>query len=97
MVQIACDSISGECVTATKNDGETCDTGSACNELGVCDAGECSAPFISCDDGNPCTEDQCDDVEGCQHDAIESGSCDDGDVCTEADVCVRQECATGPR
>ncbi|HEU4401473.1 MAG TPA: hypothetical protein VFT43_05155, partial [Candidatus Polarisedimenticolia bacterium] len=48
----------------------------------LCDAstGTClGTQPTNCDDGNPCTDDSCDPVGGCQHVQV---SCDDGNVCT---------------
>jgi len=47
---------------------------------------------VSCDDGNACTSDACDPVQGCQHEALTGTSCDDGDVCSLADHCLDGEC-----
>ena len=48
-----------------------CDTGKAC-EVGACIAAACKAIDVKnaadCDDGNPCTNDVCDDAKGgCVH------------------------------
>ena len=43
---------------------------------------------INCDDGNPCTTDSCDPVNGCTFTPNPNNSiCDDGNVCTSGDVC----------
>jgi len=39
--------------------------------------------MLSCDDGDPCTTDSCDALEGCRHAAA---ACDDGNPCT-TDAC----------
>lgn len=46
-----------------------------------------------CDDGNRCTDDRCDGINGCVTEANE-GPCDDGDVCTLGDACADGACAT---
>jgi Dictyostelium (slime mold) repeat len=45
--------------------------------VGACPTG-CQSD-LSCDDGNPCTSDQCDTQGGCNHVTV---SCDDGNPCT---------------
>ncbi len=68
-------------------------TGSACaDEPGgnvcttdVCDAGVCTHPANTCDDGIDCTVDSCDPILGCQ--ANDSDVlCDDGEECT-TEIC----------
>src|SRR5262249_11428703 len=65
---------------------------------GVCVPGV--AP--SCDDGNACTTDSCDQAGGCVHVAISGCSacasaadCNDGNACT-TDACVSGRCTHGP-
>lgn len=48
----------------------------------------------ACDDGNPCTDDTCESLIGCQY-AFNSGSCDDGLFCTVNDVCGGGRCQSG--
>ena len=72
---------SGECL-----DGDACTIGDHC-ETGVC----VGSP-IACDDDNPCTDDLCDGLGGCQH-SFNQADCDDGDPCTVADECGVGECA----
>jgi hypothetical protein len=50
----------------------------------------------TCDDGNPCTEDHCDVLVGCQHAPLTGPACDDGDPCTGGDHCIAGLCS-GPR
>ncbi len=41
-------------------------------------------PNLECDDGNPCTVDDCDEDKGCLHTPNEDGTaCDDGDESEE--------------
>jgi len=70
----------GECV-----DGDACTIGDHCDE------GECVGLPIVCDDSNPCTDDSCDGLGGCQIE-YNSAQCDDGDPCTVADSCSQGEC-----
>lgn len=76
------------CVLVTP--GTQCSDGDACNGLEICNgAGQCVSgipPF--CDDGNPCTADDCLADVGCIHPPASAGtSCDDGDACTTSDAC----------
>ena len=45
----------------------------------------CTHTPVSCDDGNPCTDDACDPVMGCIHTPT---GCDDGNACTD-DSCAQ--------
>ncbi|MBM4354153.1 MAG: hypothetical protein FJ109_10220, partial [Deltaproteobacteria bacterium] len=49
-----------------------------------------------CDDGNPCTDDQCKGGQGCLYEKLQSGECIHGDPCTVADHCVAGECVGNP-
>ncbi len=71
----------GEC-----KDGDVCTVGDHCEE------GICLGSLISCDDSNPCTDDSCDGLGGCQY-LHNEADCDDGDPCTVADECGAGECA----
>lgn len=46
-------------------DGTACGTVDACRSEGVCFGGVCVQAVLSCDDGDECTLDTCDPVEGC--------------------------------
>jgi hypothetical protein len=87
-----CIPATGECVNTPVNVAQPCDDGDACTLDSVCSDGICQggAP-IECQDENPCTNDLCDPVAGCVHDASE-GICDDGDPCTVADSCKEGVC-----
>jgi hypothetical protein len=52
------------------------------------DTGACE---VSCDDGNPCTTDTCDPVNGCQFQNNTASCADDGNACTD-DVCAAGAC-----
>jgi hypothetical protein len=87
----ACNEVEG--CTHAPRDGMPCDVGDACSEA-LCRAGACTvARPVSCDDGNACTIDTCDDVAGCVHLPTLSpccigavSVCDDGNACTD-DAC----------
>lgn len=43
---------------------------------------------VDCDDGDPCTDDSCDDsARACFHAPVPGLSCDDGNACTTGDTC----------
>ncbi len=65
-----------------------CELGVGCVELDDPDA---------CDDGNPCTVDTCDDVDGCGHTVVANGTpCGAIDGCDAAPVCVAGSCVDVP-
>ncbi len=80
----------------------------ACDAAGLCAclpgyAGpECSVEVCqtnsACDDGNPCTQDACQDdgagVFSCSNAPL-TGPCQDGNACTEGDTCQADVCAPG--
>jgi len=62
-------------------DDSACDDNDACNGAETCDAvGGCleGTPLV-CDDGNACSDNQCDPAAGCQYPPID---CDDASLCT---------------
>jgi len=75
-------------------DGSDCTTSDACAQK-VCLPG---APKV-CNDGNPCTVDQCDPKSGgCNFKALpkDGTPCDaDGNACTEGDLCSNGTCIAG--
>ncbi len=54
-----------------------CEDGEACTNGEVCNSGVCTGGTVTeCDDGDVCTFDTCDDVDGCVHLAgVEEGDC----------------------
>ena len=87
-----CDPVTGACGVEPAHGGYLCDDGDACTVGDSCEDGICApgAP-ANCSDGNPCTDDSCDPLAGCQHGANEA-LCTDGNECTEGDHCVAAEC-----
>ncbi len=74
--------VQGVCQYNPITDGSPCST-SACVTGEVCTAGVCGGgTTLSCDDGNPCTDDSCDMVLGCQNDNDDTNVPDDGIACT---------------
>jgi uncharacterized protein (TIGR03382 family) len=74
-------------------DDLACDDGLYCNGAEYCDAvDDCqSGPAPDCDDDNVCTDDICDQQNGCRH-SFNTAPCDDGDDCTVDDVCSNAAC-----
>jgi hypothetical protein len=56
------------------------------------DAGPCAN--ITCDDGNPCTNDSCLPAGDCQF-LNNDAPCDDGSKCTNGDTCANGSCVAG--
>jgi len=82
----------GSCTHPAVREGGTCNDGNACTVGEVCLNGVCGGGSSrNCDDGNPCTDDSCDPVNGCVH-TNNSGPCDDGDACTRDDTCRAGVC-----
>ena len=75
-----------------------CDDGSECTTFDTCADGVCEGgPPLDCDDGNPCSDDGCDNETGCFQ-RFNTNPCDDGDPCTELDECRDGACVgSGPR
>ncbi|GMV42611.1 MAG: hypothetical protein AMXMBFR64_43270 [Myxococcales bacterium] len=86
----------GTCIYGPKQNGTPCVPLSACvSGEGQCQSGVCvNAPQLSCDDGNPCTDDWCDEAAGCKH-ANNAKECSDGSACTVGDVCLNGSCKSG--
>ncbi|MGM0576280.1 MAG: hypothetical protein ACQEXJ_11170 [Myxococcota bacterium] len=81
-----CDPITGACVVVEDaEDATPCGGDDPCTAVGTCSDGACvGATPVDCDDGDACTVDACDPVDGsCEHaplDCIPPG----GDACVEA-------------
>ena len=74
----ACDPRAGECVYIWVENTfrqTSCDDGDD-NECttGECNSGACESRPANCSDDNPCTEDSCDPVTGCNHAAYPDGT-----------------------
>ncbi len=70
--------------------GTSCADADVCNGAETCDAaGTCaSGTPLTVDDGNPCTADACDPINGVSHTPVTAGtSCTDADVCNGAETC----------
>ncbi len=83
------------CVATFLQDGTTCDDGNHCTTEDACSGGACLGTGLSCNDGNPCTDDRCDDTSvGC-YSVPNTAPCDDGNPCTTGDRCAGGSCAAG--
>ena len=60
----------------------------------LCKAGVSKGSWqaADCDDGNPCTDDDCAPGKGCAPVADDSNACNDGDPCTQDDHCQAGAC-----
>jgi hypothetical protein len=62
-----------------------CNDGSDCTPADTCTNGLCIGSKTGCDDGNPCTADDCKGLD-CFHIPTQL-PCNDGDACTAVDAC----------
>jgi hypothetical protein len=91
-----CDLTNGQC--GFVNNQAVCDDANACTLNDACLNGSCVGETRDCNDGNPCTQNLCDPVQGCQNPLVPNppaecidcritpGACDDEDPCT-TDTC----------
>ncbi len=82
--------------TCSQHAGDPCTGGTAC-------ANACNEAADSCilaagqpctDDGNVCTDDECDGAGACVH-PTNTASCDDDNQCTVGDICSGGTCVAG--
>jgi hypothetical protein len=79
------------CLTLNR-EGDVC-IANACSFFSRCAGGECVITNPrDCADTNPCTEDSCDAVGGCQYQPRNGLSCNDGNLCTVQDTCNNTVC-----
>ena len=94
-LEAACDPLSGVCSFVADHEGFVCDNGDACTVNDKCVEGVCTGGVESnCNDGNPCTDDNCDPEAGCLH-SHNTLACEDGNVCTTGDACQDSVCKGG--
>ena len=76
--------------------GDPCAEGGECNSTCNEESGDCFDPAgVTCaDDGNVCTDDECDGEGSCAH-PNNSDPCDDGLFCTENESCDGGSCGGG--
>lgn len=91
----------GVCTPGTPVPG-CCTSNAECNNNNVCDGTEtcvsnaCVAgTSLVCNDGNPCTDNNCNATLGCQF-PNNNLPCEDGDECTAFDMCANGQCVGGP-
>jgi MYXO-CTERM domain-containing protein len=84
------------CVTKNLRSNTICSDADACS-IGKCSGGNCvPGPTPGCDDGNDCTDDACDSVDGgCTGTPDDTNTCSDGDACTVGDSCSTGTCVPG--
>ncbi len=89
----SCNKQSGNCVyDALGMNGTPCDDGNVCTLGDNCKGGICSLGIAKeCNDNNPCTDDLCDKVKGCNPN-FNSKACDDANACTKDDICKFGDC-----
>ncbi len=92
---VVCDLTSGLCTVVIRADGSPCGDEDLCLNAGACGQGLCIGQDVTCDDGNPCTDDSCESAVGCVY-APNTASCDDGDGCTSGDACTDGACVGTP-
>jgi hypothetical protein len=75
-------------------DGSGCSDRNKCTVLDTCIAGACvGGTPRDCSDGDSCTADACDEIEGCRHTRLPDGEpCTDGNGCTTVDRCDHGVC-----
>ena len=87
----------GTCLPAS--DGAVCGDRNPCNGTESCQQGTCRAgePLV-CDDGNVCTQDDCQSGVGCVYAAVMDGTqCLDDNICNGTETCQAGVCqASGP-
>jgi len=90
------DSCNADGTCAHTNNNALCNDGSVCTQVDQCNGGSCVGlnPLI-CEDGNPCTDNNCDPVAGCLS-SFNTNSCEDGNQCTTGDTCTNGFCSGGP-
>lgn len=88
----ACNPQSGLCGHAQSADGTACLGVGPCVVGASCQAGLCVGKAKTCDDGNPCTADACNDSNG----VCDTVPLADGATCTTLDGCVQSpQCTLG--
>ena len=86
----------GECTYVAANEGFACNDSDSCTYGEACKNGTCSGGEpVNCEDGNECTEDDCNPDVGCIY-SNAGGACNDNDACTYPDLCGAGECLPGP-
>ena len=73
-----------------------CDDSDKCTTQDECVNGVClGGPALDCDDGELCTDDSCDPLEGCLTVANDQNTCLDDDKCNGEETCQGGVCSEG--
>jgi hypothetical protein len=92
----ACAAARGECAAMQLPEGAGCSDGNGCTLGETCQQGVCKGGVAKpCDDGNPCTKDECDPFTAACAALPNAATCSDGDACTVADLCGGGACKPG--
>ena len=87
----ACNLDSGGCVFSMNS--APCDDGDMCTAFDLCNLGQCvGGGQIACNDDNPCTDDSCLALVGCEFVPNEA-ACSDDNPCTGGDHCHQGKCS----
>jgi hypothetical protein len=90
-----CEPATGACSLVPAHDGTLCAGGDACLYNTTCDKGNCEGGIaVNCNDGNPCTADDCEVETGCFHEP-DDADCTDANPCTSNDHCSAGVCVGG--
>ncbi|MBM4346098.1 MAG: hypothetical protein FJ100_22220 [Deltaproteobacteria bacterium] len=89
-----CNKETGLCQFVNLPDGATCPdaAGDQCKVGAVCKAGACTYGLKACDDGNPCTDENCQADSGCSSKKVANKLCTDGNACSVGTTCVDGAC-----
>ncbi|HAN30172.1 MAG TPA: hypothetical protein DCQ06_01110, partial [Myxococcales bacterium] len=92
----SCNPKTGKCEGGAKPNDSACEADqSVCTQGDKCSEGVCIKGKVqTCNDNNPCTNDQCDPTKGCVF-PVNIAPCFDGDLCTKNDVCSKGKCEPG--
>ena len=83
------------CIHKPVQDLTPCSDGNSCTFFDRCIDGVCKGVgFIDCDDSNPCTDDDCDQMGRCVH-TPNYRPCSDNNLCTIGDQCTDGSCRGG--
>ena len=91
----SCDPTAG---CKTSNNTANCQDGNKCTAGDVCSGGACQpGAALVCDDGNPCTTDNCDPQDGCSTSKVANGTVCGSGACgglkfTAAATCTSGQC-----
>ena len=90
----------GVCTVIDRSEGAACPHPSECVLSATCQGGACTpVKQRNCDDGDPCTKDECTTIGLCSHAPVGGGApCDDGNPCTKGETCdLKKGCNGGEK